>query len=81
MQIFQVGGLKSLGLRFKAGWGDSLLLLRNLSCHHGREPGHLLEQEGGRGAGDGLDGLALATRPVVSFWNGMGLMHGYYELN
>ena len=28
-----------------------------------------------------LMGLALATRPVASFWNEMGLVHGYDELN
>ena len=37
-----------------------------------------------RGAGvvvTNLMGLALATRPVASFWNEMGLVHGYDELN
>ena len=48
---------KCLRLRFQVGWGGSLLLLLSPSCHHGRELGHLLWQEGGEGDGDGLGGL------------------------
>ena len=52
-------------MSFQAGWGDSLLLLLNRSrCRHGREPGHLLGQEGGEGVDGGLDGLGPGYETV-----------------
>ena len=69
-----------MGLRFQAGWGDLLLLLLSPSCHHGREPGHLLGQEGGGGGGDGLVGLGpgYETGGLLLEWE--RVKHGYNEL-